>query len=382
MKNRYFLCLFLPFLILTSCNPNQETTTDTTSTTTTDTTTTSYNPEEVKKLKELLDKQNFSSFYERAFTAQFKQDFNVFHSDKNEGTNAVDFLSYHAASAFGYQYAVTPEKYEEITSKESYNAFDLMSGGKGDYGLLQSAQVRNYSCEYDEDEETLSEIETNSRFVQLINTKFTQDNFQVDSEFSYTDDIDSSNSSHILFNGLIDKEELLSNVSTDALAALFSSINLYDGPRIVQVIDMLYFNIVASLKEQDEAKIGAFIYENQVTMEEGEDVISVTFHLDNEEMRTLFSDNEVFPGIVDGTLFYDKESGEFQRFKYAINYSEERGTQNQDSVSAALYTFDVEGDSDDKMAHQDPYIRPDPVVYDDVVSLMNDMIAGIIPPNF
>ena len=380
MKNKYFLCLLLPFLMLTSCNPNEETTT--TITDTTATTTTSFNQEEVKKLKELLDKQNFSSFYERAFTAQFKQDFNVFHSDKNEGTNAVDFLSYHASSAFGYQYAVTPEKYEEITSNGSYNAFDLMSGGKGDYGLLQSAQVRNYSCEYDEDKETLSEVETNSRFVQLINTKFTQDNFQVDSEFSYTDDIDSSNSSHILFNGLIDKEELLSNVSTDALAALFSSINLYDGPRIVQVIDMLYFNIVASLKEQDDAKIGAFIQENQVTMEEGEDVISVTFHLDNEEMRTLFSDNEVFPGIVDGTLSYDKESGEFQHFKYTINYSEERGTQNQDSVSAALYTFDVEGDSDDKMAHQDPYIRPDPVVYDDVVSFMNDMIAGIIPPNF
>lgn len=381
MKNKYFLCLLLPFLILTSCNPNKETTRDTTATNT-ETTTTSYHPEEVKILKELLDKQNFSSFYERAFTAQFKQDFNVFHSDKNEGTNAVDFLSYHAASAFGYQYAVTPEKYEEITSNGSYNAFDLMSGGKGDYGLLQSAQVRNYSCEYDEDEETLSEMETHSRFLQLINTKFTQDNFQVDSEFSYTDYIDNSNSSHILFNGLIEKEELLSNVSTDALSALFSSINLYDGPRIVQVIDMLYFNIVASLKEQDDAKIGAFIQENQVTMEENEDVISVTFHLDNEEMRTLFSDNEVFPGIVDGTLSYDKESGEFQHFKYTINYSEERGAQNQDSVSAALYTFDVEGDSDDKMIHQDPYIRPDPVVYDDVVSFMNDMIAGIIPPNF
>ena len=381
MKNKYFLCLLLPFLILTSCNPKEETTRDTT-VTNTETTTTSYNSEEVKKLKELLDKQNFSSFYERAFTAQFKQDFNVFHSDKNEGTNAVDFLSYHAASAFGYQYAVTPEKYEEITSNDSYNAFDLMSGGKGDYGLLQSAQVRNYSCEYDEDEETLSEIETHSRFLQLINTKFTQDNFQVDSEFSYTDYIDNSNSSHILFNGLIDKEELLSNVSTDALSALFSSINLYDGPRIVQVIDMLYFNIVASLKEQDDAKIGEFIFENQVTMEENEDAIQVTFHLDNEEMRTLFSDNEVFPGIVDGTLSYDKESGEFQHFKYTINYSEESGAQNQDSVSAALYTFDVEGDSDDKMAHQDPYIRPDPVVYDDVVSFMNDMIAGIIPPNF
>ena len=380
MKNKYFLCLLLPFLILTSCNPNEENTTSTT-TDTTATTTTSSTPEEVNELKELLDKQTFSPFYERAFTAQFKQDFNVFHSDKNEGTNAVDFLSYHASSAFGYQYAVTPEKYEEITSKESYNAFDLMSGGKGDYGLLQSAQVRNYSCKYDEDEETLSETENNSRFVQLINTKFTEDNFQVDSEFSYTDYIDTSNSSHIAFNGLIDKEELLSNVSTDALSTLFSSINLYDGPRIVQVIDTIYFNIVASLKEQDDSKIGAFIQENQVTMEEGEDVISVTFHLDNEEMRALFSENEVFPGIVDGTLSYDKESGEFQHFKYTINYSEESGTQNQDSVSAALYTFDVEGDSDDKMAHQDPYIRPDPVVYDDVVSFMNDMIAGIIPPN-
>lgn len=367
MKKKYLSLLLLPILALTACNNAQENI---------------PNREVVTSFKELLAKQDLSPFYVKSFSALVVQNYNVFSSTLNDDTNEVDFFNYHGGCYFGYQYEVSKEQYEEITSRDSYNAFDFMVTGYGDYGLLQTASVNSYDYSYSDETLETTTVRRDAEFTQLLTSRFTNDDFQVDSRFTYTDRLDESASCDKKFNGLVEKSLLTDTISTDSLTEIFARTNLFDGPRAAQVMDGVYYSICNSLVGQSDKVISDFIINNKITMLEEDDVIKVSFHIEDENIRNTLSEIDIMPGIIDGTLFYDKESGEFQEFEYEINYMDDHSDESLGSVSSALLRFEVSGYSRHRITEADPYITPNPVIYDNGDTFVDDMASEVIPPLF
>lgn len=356
MNKKYLLLSLFPLLIVTACDGNKE----------------------LDRFKELLNKQDLSAFIERSFIANYEQNFDVYNAGRDENINDIDSLKYHGASAFGYQYKVNQEQYNQIINKKDYNAFDFMKAGIGYYGLIQSAEVNSYNYDYEEDEESI-EIKKDYQFTQQITAKFTND-LQVASNYRYIDKNDGEESLTKRFNGLVDKASLFDTISTTSLAELFYSTNLFDGPRVVQVIDNLYYSICSSLIDMSNNELEKVISNYNILINEDNDLYKVSFDIDDEEFQNTLINNEIFPGIIKGTLTYDRVSGEYKGYEYEISYNLQEKDDDGEIINSTSMVFKANGYSSHKISEEDPYIDPNPVYYDTPTTFVDDMAEGIIPP--
>lgn len=86
--------------------------------------------------------------------------------------------------------------------------------------------------------------------------------------------------------------------------------------------------------------------------------------------------------IIDETLYHDNESGEYQEFEYEINYIDGFEDASIGTVRSAILKFDVSGYSLHRITEDDPEIGPNPVIYDNANTFIDDVASEVIPPLF
>ena len=339
--------------------------------------------EEVNKLKALLSKQDLSPAYAKMFVSTFTQNYNVLSSisgEEDEEGAETRFYSYRGGGMFGCLYEVSEEAYEEVEALKSHDFFDYLSRGTGDYGLLQAATLVSYLYEKGE-AETQKSLQSLD-FTQSLDARFTDETVQVTNSLFVKDvveggfDIDSRQ----YFNGLIDKKTLFDTITPNALSNLFARTNLFDGQRSCEVLDRIYFDAVRELSHKTDAELGAFIDENAIQIEdEGENTL-VHFNLEDEAIRAILDENDIIPGDFEGTLTYEKESGRFASYEYRIAYVSNES--DGGNVHTASMEFKASGYSWKQEYDGELYIDPNPTVYEDAETFLDDVLEEVIPPVF
>ena len=336
------------------------------------------NQDAVNAVKALLAKQDLSPCYHKIFSAHFTQDYDVFSSIHDGDRHATQFHSYHGGGAFGCAYMVSKASYEEAIKQKDHDFFDFLSRGRGGYGLLQGARVSSF---YDETEgdERQTEPPQQENFLQNIQVNFGETDVQVYSSLTYSEGSDGSNTRFQSFNGLLGKETLFNSISVRALSDLFARTNLYDGQRSCEVIDGIYESTLRGLQGKSDKELSDFIQKNHITFGEDAKNTLVHFEVGDESIRAALTEADVIPGVLKGTLSYDKGSGAYTGFEYRVSNLESVTDPDHGRVYSASMEFTAVGYSNNEEFEGDIYITPNPTVYEDGNLFVNDMIAGIIP---
>ena len=336
------------------------------------------NQEEVDSLKALLNKQDLSPFYEKMFNANFLQDYSVYTNSVDEDEETVEFFRYEGLGMYGYYYSVSEDKYNEIMSKKDANPFDFISSSEnGCFDLMQSADFNSFQFENDDDTKT-SDISDFTYYQRLI-TLFDEENLQVYNSFSFEDHIDETKDSTDHFNGLVSKELLFNSISTEMLSKTIERVTLFDGQRSTEFLDSVYYDVCNDLLTKNDKELSQFIKTNHIALSEGEEYLEVSFKIEDESIMQTLADNEIFPGTIEGTLYYDKENSSFQKYTYQINFMDSVINNENRCVKSTVLKFTVEGFSLHGTFGGVPYIEPNPVVYDDGGQFASDMVEHIIP---
>ena len=361
MKNKFLVLFTLPLLTtLFACN--------------------GQNPSEdvidnlaaVEKFKALLDKQDLSPFYDKTFNVVFRQNYSQFSTGFGEEEGVYkDFYSYQGSGIAGFGYSIDKDIYDEITSSGYYNTCDLMSQGKGHYELVQAATIHSYVFDNSEEDLTYTEERNHLTLSQQMMADFTLDDFQVANTMNFSSSEDSSMNVSQHFNGKIDKELLFENISTESLTKILGSVNLYDGPGTCEYLDGFYYSICQDLTSKSDKEISNFIKVNQIAMNETTknvfgtdmDVIELSFVVGDDSIKETLGDHNIIPGTFSGTLDYDKETGEFVQYTYAIKFVEELIDEEAEDIHSASILFEANGYSNRDPYPEDGYIKPDPVIY-------------------
>ena len=342
------------------------------------------NMDEVNRLKDLLSKQDLSPIYDKMFVSQFTQDYETY-SFLNGGEEEAEsrFYTYHGAGWFGCLYQVSEDAYREAEALESPNFFDYLARGKGSYGMIQQGSLVSYLHEAEGENVTASL--QNMEFVQDVEARFTEESVQVVNslgtkptigEGGYNvDDIQS-------FNGLIDKETLFDAITVRAFSDIFARTNLFDGQRSCETLDRIYFDTVRELASKTDAELSEFVAKNDIRIEEEEDDVLLHFAVGDENLRAILDENDIIPGVFEGTLTYDKESGKFSSYEYGISYLSNESDGDNGSVHATSMEFKASGYSWNQKYDKDLYIDPNPTVYDDAEAFLDDVVREVIPPVF
>ena len=340
----------------------------------------SINMEEVHRLKELLAKQDTSPIYTKMFTSQFSQNYEFLSSTHGEDDEQeAEFYSYRGGGFFGCLYEVDEEAYLEVQELEQEDFFDYLSRGKGSYGMLQTAVMVSYHYDFDGDSNKNDSLQCLD-FLQRLDTVFGEDNVQVYNSLGYKQHLDGNYDQYQSFNGIIDKATLFDTISPRALSEIFASTNLYDGQHSCEVLDRIYLQLVKELKEKSDQELSDFIKSNDIRIEEDEESTLLHFKVGDEHLRDTLNENDIIPGAFEGTLTYEKASGKFDAFDYKIVYMVNESDESTGDIHAASMEFKATGYSKNQKFDEDLYIEPNPVVYDDAESFLDDVIDQVVPP--
>ena len=332
----------------------------------------------VSEFKDLLSKQDVSPFHEKSFASIFEQDYSVTSTSLSDGKE-IGHIKYKGIGMYGFFYSVSENDYKEIMSKDDANPFDFITrSNMSEYELLQQATFDSFQSQTEDEIESKTSLKYNQHLQGL-----SKDNtFQLFNEFSLSDLLDESKNETRKFNTILEKELLLDSISTASLSDLFQRITIFDGQRNSEFLDTLYYATVQDLMNKSDLELSNFIQNNHIEINKGEEYIEVSFKIEDENIQETLSENDVFPGIISGTLYYDKEDGSFQNHEYEISYVENRVSEDNSSAYSASMTFKVDKSSFSYHSTfgREPYITPDPIVYTDGNEFVKDMIKEIIPP--
>ena len=338
----------------------------------------SSNAEEVNKLKSLLSKQDLSPTLTKMFVSEFTQDYDFFSSAHSGEDRITQFHSYHGGGSFGCAYSIDEASYNEVAKIENHDFFDYLSRGQGGYGLLQSARVASYHEETDHGDHEVKSLQYDN-FLQNIQVNFGESDVQVSNYLTYSNAGEGGTPLVQSFNGRLGKEALFDNISIRTLSDLFARTNLYDGQRSCESIDGIYEATLNELNAKTDKELSDFIENNHISFSEEESNTLVHFQLHDEGIRASLTDKDIIPGLMEGTLSYDKNSGLFSGFEYKITHN----VNETDAVSGRVYTvsmeFTAKGYSKNEEFEGDIYIAPNPTVYEDGAAFLEDMTEGIIP---
>ena len=385
MKKVFFYPLLLLAIALPSCGngaPSSETSSADSSAPSS--VSSSVPTEEVNKLKDLLSKQDLSPIYDKMFVSQFTQNYEAYSS--NNGSNEEEaeshFYTYSGAGMFGCLYEVSEEAYAEAKSLGDPDFFDFLSRGKGSYAMLQQGTLVSYL--YEADEEKIVNSLQCLDFLQEVEARFTDENVQVVNSLFHKDTLDGGFDidTRQYFNGLIDKKTLFDTITVRAFSDIFARTNLFDGQRSCEVLDRIYFATVEELCAKSDAELGDFVTKNAIRIEDEEETTLVHFAVGDENLRAVLDENEIIPGTFEGTLTYEKESGKFTAFDYRIVYATHEVDETSGYVHNTSMEFKAEGYSWNQKYDKDLYIDPDPTVYDDAETFLEDVVEEVIPPTF
>lgn len=361
MKKTLFPLLLLPLVLsLSSCGEKIS------------------NQEEVDTLKTLLSKQDLSPCYHKMFTSTFAQNYNVSSSFHEGNDRQTRFYSYQGGGAFGCIYEVNEDAYNEVITQKDYSFFDFLYHGNGGYDLLQSARIVAYSRDTFEDEESLQYL----NFMHQFQVKFDQSNVQVNSVIDSTNSIQGSNPTHSSFNGKIEKASLFESISERTFSNFISQVNLYDGQRCCEILDRFYEATLRSLTTKTDKELSAFIQSNSIVFEQSESNTLVHFKVEDEATLAAFSELNILPGPIEGTLTFDSVNGTFTSFDYQIICIHHESDSSTGNASNATMEFKANGYSLNKKFDQDLSIRPNPTIYEDANVFLKDMGEAIYPPVF
>lgn len=337
----------------------------------------------VKELREVLAKQDLSPAYAKTLTSYFTQSYDVYSKTANDDVDETRFYTYRGGGALGCQYEVSPESYEEVISLGDYDYFDFMARGEGHYGMLQSAQMASYHYikEYDEDEDDQEEDRYDA-FFQRLETSFTDADVQVYNSLHYSDKVGALPGEVQDFSGIIDKKLLFDSVSVRAFSDIFARANLYDGQRSCEGLDRLYYEIACELGGKSDQELAAFIKSNHIAIEVGEENTLVRFKAEGEAIRSRLDDLGIIPGVLEGTLTYENATGKFASYEYQIEYDIDEKDEAASSIHVASMKFAAYGYSWNHERQGEPYMEPDPQVYEDADTFISDVIDEVIPPVF
>lgn len=333
---------------------------------------------DVSEFKDLLSKQDISPFREKSFASIFEQDYNVTSTSLSDGKD-IEHIKYKGVGMYGFFYSVSEKDYEEIMSKDDANPFDFITrSNMSEYELVQQATFDSFESQTEDEIESKTLLKYNQHLqgLSLDNT------FQLFNEFSLNDLLDESKNETRKFNAILEKELLLDSISTASLSDLFHRITIFDGQRNSEFLDTLYYETLKDLTNKNDLELSKFIQNNHIEINKGEEYIEVSFKIEDESIQEILSENDVFPGIISGTLYYDKENGSFQNHEYEISYAENRVSEDNSLAYSASMTFKVDKSSFSHHSSfgREPYITPDPIVYSDGNEFVKDMINEIIPP--
>ena len=337
------------------------------------------NQEEVDEFKALLSKQDLSPFYEKQFSAMFKQDYasyTNYYGDEEE--KSIDFYRYSGSGAYGYFYSVTQDEYEEIIIKENVNPFDFITIGQGNYSLIQFADVNSFSSEMVDD---LEETSTRDfKYYQRLDSQFDDTNYQLYNTFTMNENNSGTPTIDTKFNGIVNKDSLLEVVSTSWLTDTIQRVCAFDGHKNTEFLDGLYYDVCRGLLNKSDEEISVFLKNNNIVISDGEEYTELSFELNDEEILEIMIDNDIFPGSFNGTLYYDKETGSFEKYFYEIKYINTKTDEEEACISSTTLIFTATGYSYHETYDEVPYIDPNVEEYTDAYEFVSDMLENIIPP--
>jgi len=362
MKKFPLIFLSLTFaIVLASCKTNS-----------------SIDQEKVDQLKELLSKQDLSDFTSKSFACMFTQEYDVLDvyndSDDEEEKNS-SYYNYTSLGFLDSYYVLSDEQYAELKDENGdINIFDAIAIGEGGYRITQSAKTATFSRDFGG-----KALTNNLDISQQMTLKTTNEDVIVYNILDVTNNQTFDYESRQSFNGSINKELLFESVSTRSFREIFSQVNLFDSPGNALYLDKLYFSICKDLMVKNDEEINDFINENQISIEEVDDNLELSFLYQENNLEDEYIDN-IFPGTIKGVLTYNKTTGSFDEFSYEIKYIDEKYDEESGSLKTANMIFNCSGKtSRDKMG--DMWTPDDSTKYDDVIEFLENVSEEVVPPS-
>ena len=335
------------------------------------------NQKDVDNLKALLARQDLSPFNEKAFMAEFRQNFSVYTNLIGDDGKYIEFINYNGLGNVGYYYDVDVETYKQLIEDKNTNTFDIMCQGYGYYGLVQYATTNSFlNDEFEEKEDR-----ERSTYIQQVQAQFDETNLQIQNYYIFSDYFDDDNNDYRIFNGTIGKDILFGAYTTEVLSNVFSRINIYDGPGYCETIDSFYYQICFSLLESSDKEISEFIINNNLQYAESDKYSELSFELQEEKYIEQLDESDIIPGAVKGTLYLNKETKELDSFEYTIVHIEESFDQSSNYVHTASMEFKANGYSHHGKHEGEPSMEEDPTVFTDPNEFMDQVIMQVISKN-
>lgn len=341
------------------------------------------NQETVNKVKEILDKQDLSEFYSKTLQGTYTQEYDVldinndydfenFNDDEEPKTSS--YFNYGGYGVFGYYYDLSEDQYNSIVDeKGNVDTFDAIATGTGSYGISQLSRAMSFNREGNT-EATIYNLDIS----QTLMLKTTKQDVWVENSLDVTDKGVFDGDATQRFKASIDKELLFSSISTRVFRELFSKVDLFDTTGNIEHLDKLYISICRELVAKSDKEISDFLLENQVSIQEEEENIKLSFVFSTEDIEEEEADY-IFPGAIKGTLSFGKETYQMSDFDYGMTYRMETYDEETGSVKLVNTKFACQGVSYRGLP-DDPWEPRDPIVYDDVLEFLKDVNEQVVPP--
>ena len=334
------------------------------------------NQEVVNEIKELLNKQDLSEFHTKSMGTMFTQEYDVLDLDKDDEEKYASYFNYIGLGFLDFYYVLNEDQYDSVIDENGdINTFDAIAiGDDCGFRIMQSANTTSFF----RDGGTPADVQ-NLNLVQNMTIKTTDEDVLIDNSFIVTDTSSFDYSTRQEFYGAINKELLFDSISIESFRDTFTRVHLFNAPGNIEYLDRLYYLKCRELVNMSDKEISDFIIENQISISEGEETILVNFVFPNDNLDDEYAEN-IFPGAVEGTLTYDKETGEFALFEYQIKYNYYSYDEETGSNKLINTVFNCAGiSSHEKLGELS--MAADRVVYDDVVEFMNDVSEQVVPPS-
>ena len=341
------------------------------------------NQETVNKVKEILDEQDLSEFHTKTLQGKYTQEYDVLNIDNDydfdsfndeEDFKTSSYFNYGGYGMFGYYYDLSEEQYDSIVDENgNIDTFDAIATGTGSYGISQLSRAMSFNRE-GSTEATVYNLD----IAQTLMLKTTEQDFWVENSLDVTDTGVFDGDATQRFKASIDKELLFSSISTRVFRELFSKVDLFDTTGNIEHLDKLYFSICRELVSKSDKEISDFLLANQVSIQEEEDNIELSFVFSAEDIEEEEEDY-IFPGAIKGSLSFSKETYQLSDFSYEMVYRMETYDEDTGSVKLVNTKFACQGVSSRDLP-EDPWEPINPTMYDDVVEFLKDVNEQVVPP--
>ena len=333
------------------------------------------NRETVNKLKELLSKQDLSEFYTKTVNVVYSKEYDVLDIEKDGEEITTSYFNYLGVGLFGFYYDLSKDQYDSIVDENGdIDTFDAISTGLGSYGIMQVSRTMYFNRE-GSSEATINNLDIS----QNITLKTVEQDLWVDNSLLVSDDGIFQYETRQEFSAIINRELLFNSVSTRTFRDIFSKVDLFDTPGNVEHLDKLYFSICRDLANKSDKQISNFIKANQVSIQEEDNNVEVSFVYTNEDLEEEEMDY-IFPGAIKGTLYFDKETYQFLNFEYEMVYQVETYDRETGSIKVINTKFTCSGESTREIPHDT--VEPiNPTIYDDVAQFLEDVNENVVPPS-